>query len=60
MSLVQSPSYKFGSLDLGWYVGFGKLYQLLFTPSKSNIIASHGIHGRLAGGCLGSYLDCMN
>ena len=44
---------------------------MLFIQSKSglkwlkydwnkNIIAGHDIPGRLAGGCLGSYLDCVN
>ena len=41
---------------------------LIFIPSNSDfiydmpkhIVASHSMSGRLAGGYLGSYLDCMN
>ena len=28
--------------------------------SSTNIIASHNISGRLDGGCVGSYLGCIN
>ena len=37
-----------------------KIGLAMFEISATNIIASHGISGRLAGCCLGSYLGYMN
>ena len=36
-----------------------KIRLAMVDISPTNISFSHGISGRLAGGCLGSYLGCM-